>query len=78
MAMADYILEAAQELQAPAELGFWRNFFVFETASQEWCFRGLGSQGFETLPDARQWVERICGWLQYKYPEGPRGELEEI
>jgi hypothetical protein len=68
MGITNYVIEAANELKAPVELWHWRNNFAFNAASQEWCFHGPCGKGPKTLAEAREWVERICGWLQYKYP----------
>jgi len=77
MEIADYVVEAADELEAPVELWLLRNRFNFDPASQEWCFHGPCAKGPKNLSEAREWVARICGWLQYKYPEGPAADLEE-
>jgi hypothetical protein len=76
MGITDYVIEAAQELRAPVDLWSFRNHFAYDAASQEWCFRGACSKWPKTLAETREWVERICGWLQYKYPEGPPGDRE--
>lgn len=77
MEIADYVVEAANELEAPVELWLLRNRFNFDPASQEWGLRGSCAKGPKNLSEAREWVESICGWLQYKYPEGPADDLEE-
>lgn len=75
MAIPDYVIEAANELKAPVELWLFRNHFAYDPANQEWCFHGPCAKGPKTLADAREWVERICDWLQCKYPEGPPDDL---
>ncbi len=73
--VTDCVIEAANELKAPVEMGFFRSNFAFDHANQEWCFQGPCSKGPKTLAEAGEWVEKICGWLQYKYPEGPPDDL---
>ncbi|MFI5330164.1 MAG: hypothetical protein ACHQ2F_03900 [Desulfobaccales bacterium] len=75
MGIPDYVIEAVSELRAPVGLWLFRNHFTYDWASQEWCFHGPYSKGPKTLAEVREWVERICGWLQYRYPEGPPDEL---
>jgi hypothetical protein len=75
MGIPDYVIEAANELRAPVELWLFRNHFAYDPASQEWCFHGPFSKVRQSLADAREWVERICGWLQHRYPEGPPDDL---
>jgi hypothetical protein len=77
MEITEYVIEAAHELKAPVELWLLRDKFVFDPESQEWCFRGPCSKGPKNFSEAREWVERICGWLQNKYPEGPPDDLFE-
>ncbi len=76
MEITDYFIEAAIELDAPVDLWLFRNNFTYDQANQEWRFQGACSKGPKSLADAREWVEKICGWLQYNYPEGPPGELD--
>jgi hypothetical protein len=69
MGISDYVAEAVNELNAPA-VWLFRNKFDFDYAGQEWCFTGSCFKGPKSLADAREWVEKICGWLQYQYPDG--------
>ncbi len=75
MEIPEYIIEATNELKAPVELWIFRDHIAYDPASQEWCCHGPFAKGPKTLADAREWVERICGWLQCKYPEGPLDDL---
>ncbi len=75
MEISNCVIEAANELRAPVGLWLFRNHFAYDPASQEWGFHGPYSKGRKTMAETREWVERICGWLQYKYPEGPPDDL---
>lgn len=77
MGISDYLSEAVNALNAPAELWLFRDKFDFDCAGQEWCFRGSCFKGPKSLVDVREWAEKICGWLQYKYPEVPSCTPEE-
>jgi hypothetical protein len=71
MEVVDYVVEAATALRAPAEVWLFRNKFNYDWSCQEWSFEGPLSKGPKTLAEMREWVERICGWLQCQYPTGP-------
>jgi hypothetical protein len=71
MKVVDYVFEAAAALGAPAEVWSFRNSFNYDWSCQEWCFSGPSAKGPKALADMREWVERICGWLQSQYPTGP-------
>lgn len=77
MKIVDYVMEAAEELDAPVELWLFRDQFQYDPADQEWCFNGACGKGPKSLADAREWVTKICGWLQYRFPDGPSGTLED-
>ena len=71
MEVTDYVFEAAAALRAPVEVWLFRNNFTYDWSCQEWGFAGPCSRGPTTLTEMREWVERICGWLQDQYPGGP-------
>jgi hypothetical protein len=67
----DYLVEAAEALEAPGEIWLFRDKILYDPASREWCFSGAQVKGLKFIGETRYWVFRICGWLQGKYPEGP-------
>ena len=71
MELENYVIEAAAALAAPAEIWLCRHNFDYDWNGQEWRFEGSCGKGPNALTELREWVERICGWLQYKYPQGP-------
>ncbi|MHB8066570.1 MAG: hypothetical protein ACYDIC_01575 [Desulfobaccales bacterium] len=71
MSNADYVSEAAEALEAPGEIWLFRYDFSYDHGSREWCFSGSGFQGLKFVGEVRDWILRICDWLQSKYPEGP-------
>lgn len=71
MKLENYVNEAAVALAAPQEVWLVRHNFNYDWRGQEWCFSGPCAKGTWALMDMREWVERICGWLQFNYPQGP-------
>jgi hypothetical protein len=71
MSNSDYVGEAAEALDAPGEIWLFRNHIFYDPANQEWRFSGSDLQGLKFVGEVRDWVLKICGWLQWKYPEGP-------
>jgi hypothetical protein len=71
MELENYVIEAASALAAPAEVWLCRQNFNYDWSGGEWRFEGSCGKGPKALADMREWMERICGWLQFKYPQGP-------
>ncbi len=71
MNQTDYVVEAAEALDAPGEIWLFRHKIVFDRASREWRFTGSGFTPLRFVGETRQWLLSICDWLQFKYPEGP-------
>ncbi len=71
MNQIDYVGEAAEALDAPGEIWLFRHKIFFDPASQEWRLAGSGFTGLKFAGETRHWILRICGWLQFQYPEGP-------
>jgi len=71
MGKANCVFEAAVALEAPGELLAYRHNFIYDPAGQEWCFTDDLEES-ELLDHLKEWVGRICGWLQYQYPDGPQ------
>ncbi len=67
----DYVVEAAEALDAPGEIWLFRDKIFYNSASREWCFTGSPLKGLKFIGETRHWILEICGWLQFKYPEGP-------
>lgn len=67
----DYVVEAAEALDAPGEIWLFRHDFLYDHANQEWRFSGSDFRGLKFVGEVRDWILRICDWLQGKYPEGP-------
>ena len=67
----DYVVEAAEALDAPGEIWLFRNKIWYDSASRKWLFNGSCLPGLKFIGETRDWVLRICAWLQYRYPEGP-------
>jgi hypothetical protein len=67
----DYVVEAAEALDAPGEIWLFRHKILFDSASREWRLTSPGSTELKIVGETRHWILRICGWLQFKYPEGP-------
>ena len=68
---SDYVVEAAEALDAPGEIWLFRHKISYDPVSRRWHLTGSGSTGLKFIGETRNWVLRICGWLQNKYPEGP-------
>lgn len=77
MEIPECVIEAASGLNTPVDLWLIRHHFDYDPANQEWRFQGACCKGPKSLADAREWVEKICGWLQYRYPEGPPDEVKQ-
>ena len=71
MTIADYVTEAALALGAPDRLMMLRNHFNYDPEGQAWSFVDSGSEWTESLMNMRVWGHKICGWLQFRYPDGP-------
>ena len=71
MVISRYIIEAAMALNAPVELWPYGENFDYDPAVQEWCFREDCLDQPASWTNLKEWMERMCGWLQYKYPDGP-------
>ncbi len=71
MSNTDYVVEAAEALEAPGEIWLFRHDFSYDHASREWRFIGSDFQGMKFVGEVRDSILRICDWLQGKYPEGP-------
>jgi len=63
-----YCAEAAEALGVPYEAGEILTNLNYDPVIREWYWNW---QNFEGPADARIWAHKICGWLQYKYPDGP-------
>jgi len=71
MELENYVIEAATALSAPAEVWLCRQQFNYDWSDEEWRFEGPCGKGPKALTEMRELMERICGWLQFKYPRGP-------
>jgi len=67
----DYMVEAAEALDAPGEIWLFRDKIFYDPASREWCFIGSHLKGWKFIGETRYWILKICRWLQFNYPEGP-------
>jgi hypothetical protein len=65
------IMEAALALRASVELWPYGRNVAYDPALQEWSFRADYADPPESQANLTEWMERMCGWLQYKYPDGP-------
>jgi hypothetical protein len=68
---SDYVGEAAEALEAPGEIWLFRHDFFYDHASREWRFKGADFPGLKFAGEVRDWLFRICDWLQGNYPAGP-------
>lgn len=66
-----YVVEAAEALGAPGEIWLFQHDFLYDHARHEWRFSPTDLKGLKFVGEVRDWILRICDWLQYKYPEGP-------
>ncbi len=71
MRIANCIFEAAMALEVPGELLMYPQIFVYDPADQEWRFTEDLEEP-EILDHLKEWMEKMCGWLQYQYPDGPQ------
>jgi hypothetical protein len=71
MELENYVIEAAAALAAPPEVWLFRHNLNYDWSGQEWRFEGPYAKGPKALTEMREWLERILGWLQFKYPQGP-------
>ena len=71
MNQTEYVVEAAEALEAPGEIWLFRNKIFYDPARREWCFTVSRFMGLSIVGETRYWLLRICDWLQFKYPEGP-------
>jgi hypothetical protein len=68
MVVTRHVAEAAEALRAPyGEREILTNL-DYDPVIEEWNFNW---QCFKGPADAKIWALKICGWLQYKYPDGP-------
>jgi len=70
MVVTRHVAEAVEALRAPTPYGVReiRNNIDYDPMIEEWR---LNRQCFEGPADVKIWALKICGWLQYKYPDGP-------
>lgn len=71
MSNKDYMVEAAEALEAPGEIWLFRHEIIYDSALQEWRFIGSDFPGLKFVGEVRDCILRICDWLQGKYPQGP-------
>jgi hypothetical protein len=71
MGIPDYVVEAGDALDAPVELWFMLHAFGYDPREQEWFYNVDSFQGPRSVSAIGEWAEKICGWLQLKYPRGP-------
>jgi hypothetical protein len=71
MKITDYVTEAALALNAPDRLMMLYNDFNYDPEGQAWSFADSCAEWTESLTDMRVWGHKICGWLQFRYPDGP-------
>jgi len=71
MITKDYVAEAAEALDAPGEMWLFRHKISYDPVSRRWRLTGSGLTELKFIGETRNWVLRICAWLQGKYPEGP-------
>ena len=69
MKIADYVTEAALALGAPDGLMTLRHYFEYDPEGQTWSF--VESYAAWSEAYLRIWGHKICGWLQFRYPDGP-------
>lgn len=70
MVAARYIAEAAEAWRAPYETEEILTNLNYDPVFREWHWDW---PYFKGPADARIWGLKICGWLRYKYPNGPAG-----
>jgi hypothetical protein len=68
MLIAGYVAEASEALRAPYETEEIMTNLTYDPVIGEWH---CNWQYYKGPSDARTWGLKICGWLQYKYPDGP-------
>ncbi len=68
MVVTRHVAEAAEALRAPYGAREILTNLDYDPVIEEWH---LNWQCFEGPGDAKIWALKICGWLQYKYPDGP-------
>jgi hypothetical protein len=68
MVVMGYVAEATEALHAPYEAGEILTNLNYDPVIGEWHWDW---RYFKGPADARIWGLKICGWLQYKYPNGP-------
>jgi hypothetical protein len=68
MVITGYVAEAAEALLAPYESVEILTNLNYDSMIGEWHWDWQYVKG---PADARIWGLKICGWLQYKYPDGP-------
>jgi hypothetical protein len=71
MGVPDYVVEATDALKAPDEIWLLMHAFGYDPMEQEWFYNGDHLPGARSVSATREWAEKICGWLQFKYPRGP-------
>lgn len=74
MKINDCVLEAAEALGAPGGVHLFLDNFGYDPDSGEWFFEASGCANPTLLAEMRPmqaWALEICGWLQYKYSQGP-------
>jgi hypothetical protein len=68
MVVTRHVSEAAAALSVPCEARGILTDLDYDPVIVEWH---LNWQCFEETAEAKIWALKICGWLQYKYPDGP-------
>ncbi len=74
MKINDFVLEAAEALGAPGRVRLFLDYFGYDQDSGEWFFAAPGGDSPALQAEMRAmqaWALEICGWLQFKYSEGP-------
>jgi len=67
----DQVVEEAEALDAPGEIWLFRHKILYDPASRKWLFSGSGLPVLKFIGEIRDWVLKICAWLQCPYPGGP-------
>jgi hypothetical protein len=68
MVVKRYIAEAGEAVRAPKGAQTLTQL-DYDPVTKGWHLEDW--QCFKGPADAKIWALKICGWLQYKYPDGP-------
>jgi hypothetical protein len=71
------VFEAVKTLAAPEELRPLQDNFDYDPVYREWGFDGYYFKGPKALVDPGVWIQKICGWLQVNYPDGPYWAMKQ-